>query len=111
MILHSLFLPALTQIQTKWPTLSTETKAKMVANLPDLAERHAFLDWNARLSAQDPRLLEPCQAAYAAVMAWDGLSEVEKIVVVMAAMDPLTKLAAGFGLIAGVPAGIPRRGH
>ena len=102
MALHTLFAPALAQIEAKWPTLVDATRAKLTANLPDFAERTAILDWNARLSMQDKRLLEPCQALYGALMQWDGLSPQERVAVFMAGVEPISKLAAAMGLIPGI---------
>lgn len=102
MALHSLFAPALAQIEAKWANLPAEKIAALTANLPSLEERTHFLDWNARLSMQDKRLLEPCQATYAAVMAWNTLSDLEKVAVFVAGIDPLSRLAADLGLIGGV---------
>lgn len=103
-MLHDLFAPALAQIQAKWATLPEPTKAKLIACLPDLTERHTFLDWNARLSASDPKFLVPCQATYAAVMAWDSLSVIERLTVAQAGMGPISAAAANRGLVGGVPA-------
>lgn len=100
-MLPDLFAPALAQIEAKWPTLSPEVQAKLTAALPDLRERHAVLDWNARLSATDRRFLEPCQAVYSALMAWDGLSVVEKLTVTQAGIGPISQMAAKLGLIPG----------
>lgn len=104
MPLHALFSPALAQIETKWPTLREPTRRKLEADLPDFRERHAVLDWNARLSMQSPRFLEPCQAVYAALMAWDTLTVTEKLTVTQAGIGPISQAAAALGLIPGVVA-------
>ncbi len=104
MPLHPLFAPQLAQIEAKWPTLPAETQANLTAALPDLRERLAVLDWNARLSAHSPRFLEPCQALYAALMAWDGLSVMEKLAVTQAGIGPISQMAAKLGLVPGAKA-------
>lgn len=103
-MLPSLFAPAVAQIEAKWPSLSPEQREKLAANLPDFTERAAVLDWNARLSLQSPRFLEPCQAVYQALMAWDSLSTQERVVVMMAGIEPISKTAYALGLVAGIPA-------
>lgn len=104
MVLHDLFAPALAQITAKWATLPQATKDALAISLPDLTERHTFLDWNARLSATEPKFLVPCQATYAAVMAWDSLSVIERLTVAQAGMGPISAAAANRGLVGGVPA-------
>lgn len=108
MALPAIFSPALSQIEAKWPSLSPEQVAKLTANLPDLQERLQFFEWNARLSTMDRRFLEPCQAVYAALQAWEGLSLQERVTVTMAGIEPVTKAAAALGLIGGIPAGTVR---
>jgi hypothetical protein len=105
--LPALFSPALAQIESRWASLSQAQRDTLVRSLPSLAERHACLDWNARLSAHSPAFLEACQAVYAALVAWESLSDIERITVTMAGIEPTMKAAAALGLVAGVPKAVP----
>ena len=100
-MLPTLFAPALAQITERWTKLSAHQIEKMVKALPDATERATVLDWNARLSMQDRRFLEPCQAVYEALRTWDSLTDMEKVTVSMAGIGPISEAAARLGLIPG----------
>ena len=104
MTLPTLYGPALAQISAKWPTLSEATRSNLINNLPSLEERLAALEWNARLAAMAPQYNAACQAVYDGLMAWDSLSDLERVVVFMAGMGPVSQKAASLGLIGGIPA-------
>lgn len=100
-MLPALFAPALAQITERWVTLSPAKIQTLVKALPDATERATVLDWNARLSMQDRRFLEPCQAVYEALKTWDNLTDMEKVTVSMAGIGPISEAAARLGLIPG----------
>ena len=96
-----LFAPAVRNVEAKWPLLTPEVQARLVGALPDVGERLACLEWNARLSTMDAKLVEPCQAIFAVLQDWQSLSVVEQVAVFTAGIGPMAELAKRMGLVGG----------